>query len=395
MFIETPLPKPGISEFTPKTSSSPFKTTSSLPSLQKSPPPKPPASDTIIYPPTSSSINISSPYHNAIDDHVTLDGPANQSINVTDVHDIPSDVTLDVQPINVNATVVHDTPSGPTKQSPIMHDAIPANQSTIATDVPDTHSDPSVPLQHDVLDATADGPDSPKQSSDAFVHSIDGPINHAVVVHDSSGGPIEQSPLQPDAPPFVTSTSPKDSSKSPSSSSSKPVPESNLSNLASKTPPSGQKLRANSSEKPKYTTSPESSDADTILVPDPRVHPFYCKYIPKPKKLPRFGRRKIFLDQNLDAGRMDIVGSCHFCGEKLSSCYTDFHNLTCRSFDQADVDSFYTKMARLSSRKDKHDIESVAINYCLYELETIHIADLNDVFDFKSIIILLLNLKRF
>ena len=91
--------------------------------------------------------------------------------------------------------------------------------------------------------------------------SIDGLANQSVavaVVYDTSSGPSEQSPLQPDAPPITTSTSSKDSILSSPSSSSKSIP---ASNLASKTPPCGRKPRAKSFEKPKYTTSPNSSVA--------------------------------------------------------------------------------------------------------------------------------------
>ena len=380
---------PVISQSPPKTPSPPFKTTSNLESPSSDPfvssnlnhklhPPKPPSSDTILYPPTSSSPNISSPKHDAIDVHNTLDGPANQPTNVTDVHDTLSD---------------------PTDILPLQHDAIdayplddPANQPINVVHV----KQPLAPdLQHVAIDNTIDGP-------------ANQPVN-ATDVHDTPSGPTKQSPPQHDAidvhdtpngPNKVhhtpnglaplssndTSTLPKDPLMSSiSSSNSKSVPDSILSKSASKSPSTcGQKPRNKSFKKPKYITSPKSEDGDIILVRDPQVDPMNCKYVPKPRKLTRSGKKKIFLGQNLDAGRMDILGSCRFCGEKLASCYSDLHILTCTSFDDTDVTLFYKKMANLTFNNDPSKIKSVAIDYCLYLL---HISeyDINELLDLKSL----------
>jgi hypothetical protein len=107
-----------------------------------------------------------------------------------------------------------------------------------------------------------------------------------------------------------------------------------------------------------------------------------CKYVSKPKTLPKTGKRKTFLDQKLD-GRMDIVGKCRFCGQSVSSCYADFHIITCQSFDESEVNEFYEEMAKLLSIGDNYDIQSITLNYCLYEL---HIAeyDISEFFDLKS-----------
>ena len=49
-----------------------------------------------------------------------------------------------------------------------------------------------------------------------------------------------------------------------------------------------------------------------------------------------------------------------------------------------DVTLFHEEMAKLSFTYDNYDIESVALNYCLYQL---HITeyDINELFDLKSL----------
>ena len=200
--------------------------------------------DTTLYPPTSSSLNtlhppkppfsdtISSPKHDAIDVHDTLDGPANQSTNVTD--DTPSDPTaitdLPLQheatdvyntldgPANQPINVVHDTPDGPVKQPlapDLQHVAIvningPANQPVNATSVHDTPSGPTKqsPPQHEAIDVQ--DPNGPKK------------------VHHTPNG---LAPL-PSISPNDTSILPKDSSTSSTSSlKSKSVPDPPCPNL--------------------------------------------------------------------------------------------------------------------------------------------------------------------
>ena len=54
-------------------------------------------------------------------------------------------------------------------------------------------------------------------------------------------------------------------------------------------------------------------------------------------------------------------------------------------------------MAKSSSRNDNYDIETVALNCCLYQLHIIHIADyeINELFDLKSLNTLFAELEVF
>lgn len=194
--------------------------------------------------------------------------------------------------------------------------------------------------------------------------------------------------------PLPNPTDTSTSANVPSTSSSK-APEFSLPKSVPMSPSSDQNPRPKLCEPPKFTMSPDSKDGNIILVLDSKIDPFNCKYVPKPRKLPRSGKKKIFLDQNLDAGRMDIPGKCRFCGESVTSCYVDLHILTCSSFDQADVVSFY-KNSAIMYKKENHVIETVALNYCLYLLHESHDScNINQLFDLKSISMFLIDLEAF
>jgi hypothetical protein len=181
--------------------------------------------------------------------------------------------------------------------------------------------------------------------------------------------------LNPPPPPSSPLTSSENSKSVPD-----PHPDVDLSKIKS-------------SEKPKYTVSDKSTEKDIILRRDPQVDPMNSKYVKKPKKMQKSGKNK-FLDQKLDAGRMDIVGNCRFCGESLSSCYADFHILTCKKFDEMITTEFYEHLARLISNGDHYNIEGIVYNYCLYELHTAEY-DVNEFFDLESFKLFIIEIEQF
>ena len=229
---------------------------------------------------------------------------------------------------------------------------------------------------------------SPSPSTSAITSNLtstlpDPPVNDSLnddeasiqSVADSSTQTITSSQLNPPPPPSSPLTSSENSKSVPD-----PHPDVDLSKIKS-------------SEKPKYTVSDKSTEKDIILRRDPQVDPMNSKYVKKPKKMQKSGKNK-FLDQKLDAGRMDIVGNCRFCGESLSSCYADFHILTCKKFDEMITTEFYEHLARLISNGDHYNIEGIVYNYCLYELHTAEY-DVNEFFDLESFKLFIIEIEQF
>jgi hypothetical protein len=332
-----------------------------------------------------------------------------------EVSSIQSHVTEVASEINLDRDSV---------DNPDTHDHhIPPNESSTSqsANTPITtrishHNPPDKSLPQSVSDDTL-----PPASE--FTH-IDPPKSHPPLINPAESQPSHSlhPPTIPPSPPNTPLSTPKPnvapnspttkiSQVSPSPPSSKPVtPTETTSLIAPQHPPPATQSppttlqptlpkptpdfstntnpllnshQHKSSESPKYTLSNKSTDRDIILIRDPKVDPMNCKYVSKPMTLPKTGKRKTSLDQKLDAGRMDIAGKCRFCGQPVSSCFADFHIITCQSFDESEVNEFYEEMAKLLSVGDNYDIQSIALNYCLYEL---HIAeyDINEFFDLKS-----------
>ena len=310
------------------------------------------------------------------------------SVDNSDIHDHynPPNESSTSQSANTPITTFishHNPPDKPLSQS-VPDDTFPPASEFTHIDPPKSHPPPINPAESQPSHSPhpppipPPPPDTPLSTSKPNVPP-NPPITKIPQVSPSppSSKPVTptetHSPIAPQPPPPAPQSPP--TTLQPTLP--KPIPDSTSTN------PLLNSHQYKSSESPKYTSSNKSTDRDIILIRDPKVDPMNCKYVSKPETLPKTGKRKTFLDQKLDAGRMDIAGKCRFCGQSVSSCYTDFHIITCKSFDESEVNEFYEEMAKLSSVGDNYDIQSIALNYCLYEL---HIAeyDINEFFDLKS-----------
>ncbi len=366
---------------------------------------------------TSKSLNTSTPYtpsHNRSHRHDVYKPPFKQPVFYRDspTKDIPSpkptlpsthqssftyisppssphpsrqDTYTPSKPVGENspstlASKPSDTPKHDVKSKSIPP-SLPSTSSSYST------SDPNLPLTFPKDHNPSKPPTLPDPTLPSTLPTITSPNDHippkSPTLPDST---LPSSHIPPKSPTLPDSTLLSTPSTLTSSdhhvpSKSSPITDADLSKI-------------NSSEKPKYTVSAKSTDRDIILVRDPQVDPMNCKYVPKPKNLPRSGKKKIFLDQKLDASRMDIVGNCRLCGESVSSCYTDYHIITCKSCDEMIAIEFYEKMAKLIAHGDEYNIESIVLNYCLYQL---HIAefDVNEFFDLKSFKTFIIELEQF
>jgi hypothetical protein len=316
----------------------------------------------------------------------------------TTIHENPSVIPSSIDPnpstTHPNHKPILSEPTFPSTQSSFTYISPPSstNQITVSdksNSLPKSSPNPPKPHTLPVDPSPSSGVLQSKKENKVKV-SVETPLSNS----DNTSGPsFTDSPVN-----IFPSSTTSDGTVSSAPDSAINLPSSEIPIASDKVHDSSDDVsddpKHKSSERPKYSISKDSEDRNIILIRDPEVNPMECKYVSKPKKLPRSGKNKLFLDSKIDAGRMDIVGNCRLCNETISSCYADFHVLTCKSCDEVKLTDFYLEMAKLLSSGDNYDIESFALNYCLYELDTSD-ADVNEFFDLNNFKTFIAELEKF
>lgn len=128
---------------------------------------------------------------------------------------------------------------------------------------------------------------------------------------------------------------------------------------------------------PKFVVSGKSRDDNIETLLDPAVEEFDAQngeFLSTPENIAIDPEG--FIDQNLQADRMNIMGKCRSCNAEIPSYKADFHLLECPRVNPDIIDDFVMSQADAIC-SDNCEITNILYNYCDYVM---HDDELNDIF---------------